>query len=161
MHAAGIVADHPAQIAVFMRGRIRAKGEIEFVGAIAQLIQHAAGLHPCIFLLRIDFDDLVQVLGEINDHGDVAGLSAKAGAAAARQQRSVVLAGQSHGLDYFFNCFGNYNADWNLTIIGSIHGIESAGAIVKPHFACDGGAQLGGKGLRFVAGLSAAPVLDS
>ena len=100
-----------------MRGRIRAKGEIEFIGAIAQLIQHAAGLHPRVFLLRIDLNNLVQVLGEIHDHGDVAGLSAEAGAAAARQQRRVMLAGQSHRLDYFFDCFGNYNADWDLTII--------------------------------------------
>ena len=61
-----------------------------------------------------------------------------------------MLAGQSHCLDYFFNVFRNDNADGHLTIIRSIDGIKSAGAIIKTDFACDGGAQLGGKGSAFV-----------
>ena len=118
MYAAGIVADHPAQIAVFMRGRIRTESEIEFVRSIAKLIQHAAGLHPGIFLLRINFNDLVQVFGEINDHGDVAGLSCRGwyrrhGAATAR-----CACGQWRRSESRLQCCLRYDdADGDLAIV--------------------------------------------
>src|SRR5579864_6211532 len=158
VHAAGIIADHSAQIAVFMRGRIRAKGEIEFIGAITKLIQDAAGLYPGIFLSGIDLHNLVEVLGEIDDHGDVAGLSAEAGAAATRQQRRVVLACQSDGLNYVFNGLGNDDADRDLAIVRAIDGVESACAIVKADFTCDGCAQFGGQGIGLGAGFGGVPV---
>src|SRR3954454_21699870 len=158
MHAAGIVADHSTEIAVFMRGRIRTKSEIEFVSAIAKLIEHAARLHPGIFFLGIDLNNLVEVLGEINDHGDVAGLSTEAGTAAARQQRRAMLAGNSDGLNSFFNRFGNHYADRYLTVIRAINGVKSAGTVVKSDFAGDGGAQLGGKDINIVASFRAIPI---
>jgi len=86
-----------------VRGRIRAKGEIELIGAVAQLIQHAARLHQAYFSVGL-ISDLVQT-GRINDHGIIAGLSAEAGAAATRQERAVVLARESDNLDYFVDRF--------------------------------------------------------
>src|ERR1051326_2644053 len=159
MHTAGIVADHSAKIAVFVRGRVRAKGEIEFVGAIAKLIEHAAGLHPGVFFLRIDLNDLVQVFRKINDHGDVAGLSAEASAAAARQQRRVVLAGDGDGLDNFFNRLRNDYTNRHLAIIGAIDGVKSASTRVKADFAGDGSAQFGSKDIDAIAGVGGRPVL--
>ena len=123
------------------------KVRLNSLARLRSLSSTQPGCTHAYFSCGIDFDNLVQVLGEIHDHGNVAGLSAEAGAAAARQQRRVVLAGQSHSLNYFFNCFGNDNADWNLTIVRSIDGIESAGAIVKADFAGDGGAQIGSEGI--------------
>src|ERR1051326_2067598 len=158
MHAAGIVADHSAKVAVFMRGRIRTKSEIEFVGAVAKLIEYAAGLHPRIFFLRIDLNNLVQVFGEINDHGDVAGLPAEAGAATAWKQRCFVLASDGNGLNNFFYRFRNYYADGNLAVVRAIDGIERARARVKADFACDGGVQLGGKDINAIASFGGVPI---
>src|SRR6185503_12589771 len=122
------------------------------------LIQHAARLHPGIFFLGVDLNDLVEVLGEINDHGDVAGLSTEAGTAAARQQRRAMLASNSDGLNSFFNRFGNHYADRYLTVIRAINGVKSAGTVVKSDLAGDGGAQLGGKDINVVASFRAIPI---
>ena len=60
--------------------------------AFAQLVEHDAGLHARILLLRIHLDDAVHVLREIEQHRDVDGLPGNAGAAAARDDRRAVPA---------------------------------------------------------------------
>src|SRR5580765_201822 len=117
VNAAGVVADHAAEVAIFVGGRIRAKGEVMLVGAITKLIKHEAGLYPRIFFRRIKLGDLVEVFREINDDGGVAALSGKAGAASATQQRSAVLARDGDGLNHFFNGLWNHHADGNLAIV--------------------------------------------
>ncbi len=46
MDAAGIVADHAAQGAVIVRGRIGTERQVIFFRAITQIIEHDAGLDP-------------------------------------------------------------------------------------------------------------------
>ncbi len=135
-----------------MRGWVRAEGEIELIGAIAEMVQHTARLHPRIFFLRIDFKDLVQVLGEINDHSHVAALPGQAGSASARQQWSAVLACHGHNLNYLFDRLRNDNADGDLTVVRPIDGVEGARSVIKADFAADGGAQLGGESVGLDAG---------
>src|SRR5262249_6799097 len=151
MHAAGIVADHPAQIAVLVRRRIGSKSEIELVRALAQMIKHHAGLHPRVFLLWIEFQDLIEIFGKINDDSNVATLSGEAGATTACQNRSAITAGKRQRLDYIINCFGNYNADRDLAIVGPIIGIERAAPLIKPSLATDAAAQVFCQGFRAIA----------
>src|SRR5262249_61396787 len=80
VHPAGVVADHSAQVAVLVSRRVGAKGEIELVGAFAQMIEHHARLNPRVLLFRIELDNLVEVLGEINNDGDVTRLAGQPGA---------------------------------------------------------------------------------
>src|SRR5262249_51949250 len=141
MYAAGVVPDHSAQIAIFVRGRIWPKGKTELVGAISQIIEHDTGLHPGIFFLRIDLQNLIQVLGKINDHRNVAGLSTEACAATARQQRRSVFVRQRNGLNDIFYSFGDHYSDWHLAIVGAIHGVESSSAIVKTDISSNRGPQ--------------------
>jgi len=122
------------------------------------MVEHAAGLNPRVFLLGVELDDPVQVLGEIDDDGDVAGLSGEAGAAAARQQRCTVPAGEGDGLDDFVDGAGDYNADGDLAVVGAVDSVEGARARVKANFAGDGGAEFGGQDLGGVAGLSRIPI---
>ena len=93
MDAAGVVSNHPAHVAIFMGGRIRAKGQVVLVGALAQVIEHHSWLHPGIFLFRIKLKNLVQVFGKINHHGHIAALPGQARASAAGQNRRAMLAG--------------------------------------------------------------------
>src|SRR5262249_25817859 len=151
MHAAGVVANQAAQVAVFMRGRIGSKSEIELVGAFAQMIEHDARLHPRVFLLCIEFKDLVEILGKINNDRNVTTLSGKTGPATARQDWSAVISGKRNSLDHIINCFGNHDADRYLAIVGSIIGIERAAAFIKPNFAADAAAQISSQSFCTIA----------
>ena len=82
MHTAGIIAQHPAQGVVRMGRRVRPEGKVVLFGAAAQMIEYAAGLHPCQPCLRVEGDQLIQVPGEIQDNRDIAGLPGQAGAGA-------------------------------------------------------------------------------
>src|SRR6476660_6601954 len=116
------------------------------------MVKHAARLDPRVLFLRLDLDDPVQILGEIDDDGDIARLSAEAGAAAARQQRRAMLAGERDGLNHFVDGAGNNDADGYLAVVGAVDGIESAGGSVKADVAGDGGAQLCGESVGAGAG---------
>jgi ribosomal protein S18 len=93
-------------------------------------------------LFRIQFENLVQVLGKIYDDGDVAALAGEAGATASRKDRSAIAAGQRHGLDHIFNRSGNDDADWDLAVVGAISRVESAAALIEADFASDFAAQV-------------------
>ena len=43
--AAGVVADHAAQRAAVVRGRVGAEGEVMSLRRVAQVVEHDAGLH--------------------------------------------------------------------------------------------------------------------
>ncbi len=57
--------------------------------------------------------------------------------AAARQDRRIVLAGQSHGGLDVLHVPRNDHADRRLAVIRAIGRIERSGALVEPHFAVD------------------------
>ena len=154
MHAAGVIADHPAKIAVLMRGRIRTKRQVVLIGTIAQVVQRHSRLHPRILFLRIDLQNLVQVLGEINHNGNIAALPGKACAAAPGQNRRAIFAGQRHRLNYILDCFRNDHADGHLAVVGAVRGIECAAAVVETHLAIYVLAQLSGQRIGAVTGES-------
>src|SRR5581483_1640550 len=145
MHSTGVVSNHSAQVAILMRRGIRAEGKTIFVGAVAQIVEHDSRLNPRVFFLRVDLQNLVQVFGKINDYSHVAGLTAKTRSATARQQRRAMLVRQRNGLDHIFYSFGNNNANRDLAIVGTIHRVKSACAVVKVDFAGNRGAQFGGQ----------------
>ena len=83
MHAAGVVADHAAESAAAVSGRVGPKGEVMFFGCGAQTVEHDSGLYAGDAAGRIDFEDPRHVLGKIEDDGNVAALSGERRAAAA------------------------------------------------------------------------------
>src|SRR6266566_1824347 len=74
MRAAGIIPDHPSERAAAMGGRIGTKSEMVFLGLISQRVQDDAGLNSGESPVRIDLEDLVHLLGEVQDHRDIAAL---------------------------------------------------------------------------------------
>ena len=128
-----------------MGGRIRAKGQVVAVGALAQMVEHHSRLHPGIFLFRIKFKNLVQIFGKINHHGHIAALPGQACASATRQNRCAIFAGQRHRLHHVFDGSRYHHSNRYLAVIGAIRGIESAAAFVKADFAVDALAQLCGQ----------------
>src|ERR1700691_5459689 len=102
-----------------------------------------------------DFKNLRHVLGEIQNDSDVAALAGERGATAAAEQRSVELAAEGNGGFDIIGVAGENNADGNLAVVGSVGGVEGAGAGVETNFAANlftqrfgqgGGVHLGGFG---------------
>ena len=141
MRAAGIVAGHAADGAAAMRRRIGSKGEVMLFGLRAQNIQNHAGLDAREAALRIDFENAIHVLGEIEDDSNVAGLPGKAGASAARQNGGAELFAGSDGGDYVGIVTRDDQTDGHLAVIRAVGGVYGPAGAVETHFAANGAAQ--------------------
>src|SRR6185437_7590273 len=79
---AGVVAQHATEHAAAVGGGLRAPGQMVGTRGLDQVIADGSRLDAGVLLSRIEFQDVVQVLGEVNHQADVAALSGQAGAAA-------------------------------------------------------------------------------
>src|SRR5947209_6072892 len=134
MRAAGIVANHPAQGTPGMSCRIRSEGELVLLRCTAQGIKDNARLHACKPFLRVDLNDLVHVLGHVDDYCNVATLSCEAGSCATQEQRRIVTAARGHRLDDILYTPWDDDANWHLAIIGAIRCIERTAPSIEAHF---------------------------
>ena len=101
-----------------VRGRVGAEGELVVaLGGIAQVVEDQARLNARELARRVDVQRAVQVLGEVQHHGDVAALTREARAAAARQHRRLVLAADAHGLDDVVDRARDDDADRQLAVV--------------------------------------------
>ncbi len=98
--------------------------------------------------LRVELDDLVDVLGEVDDDGDVAALPGERRAAAAPKERRAVLAADAHGLDHVLDVARDDDADRHLAVVGGVGRVERAAAVVEADLAADVRSQLSGERLR-------------
>src|SRR5205807_5235452 len=92
--------------------------------------------------LGVDLDDLVQVLGEVDDDGDVAALAGKTGAAAVRKNRRAVLAADAHRLDDVVGRARDDDADRQLPVVRAAGRIERAVARPETDLPLDGAAEV-------------------
>src|SRR4029453_10021574 len=76
--AAGVVADHPAERAAAVGCRIRSERQVKRLGSIPKGVQHHSRLNAREPLARIDLEDLVHVLREVQHDRDVAALAGEA-----------------------------------------------------------------------------------
>src|ERR1700723_766952 len=135
MRAAGIVSDHAANCAAVVRGRVGRECKAVHVGAVSRSIEDNSRLNAREAALRIELENLIHILCEVEHDGDVTGLPGEAGTCAARQNGCTKLAtGGECGAD-IVRVFGKHQADGNLAIVGGIRGVQSAAASVKAHFA--------------------------
>ncbi len=84
MRAAGIISNHSAERAAAVRGRVRSERKMIFFSFISQSVQDDAGLNSGESSLGIYLEHLVHILGEVQNHRDVAALSGKTRARSAR-----------------------------------------------------------------------------
>ena len=142
VHAAGVVADHPAERAVVVGRRVGAEGEpVLAVGLLAQPVEDDARLDARELPLGVDLDDPVQVLGEVEDDRDVHALTREARAAAAREDRRAVLAGDRDRGDHVVDAPRDHDADRQLAVVGARRGVERAVAGAEADLAVDRVAQ--------------------
>ena len=137
MHAAGVVADHAAERAAVVGGRVGRESQMMFFGGVAQVVENHSGLHPGGAPLGIDLHDVTHVAGEIEHQGDVAALPGERSSAAAAEERSAVLARERDGGDDVIGVTGKNHADRDLAIVGAVGGVESAAAGIETDVAAD------------------------
>ena len=135
MRAAGVVADHATDGAAIVGGGVG--GEDELVGdeMFLQRVEDDAGLNTGELMFGIDLEDLVHVLGEIEDDGDVAALSGETGSSAAREDGSAVFSAQGDGGDDVCFVAGDDQADGDLAVVRRVGGVHGAASAVEADFA--------------------------
>ena len=100
-------------------------------------VEHDARLHPHQFALGVDLMEAIEVLGEIDDHRNVAALTGQTGAAAPAGDRRAEFSASGDGRDHVVATVRDHNANWNLPIIRAVGRIQCAVAITEAHLAAD------------------------
>ena len=137
VHAAGVVADHSADRAVAVRGRVGTEREAVFLGRVAEVVEHDPGLDARELPGRVHLQDLVHVLREIEDDGDVAALAGEARAGAAGEDRRAELARQLDRRVDVVDGPREDHADRHLAVVRGVGGVERARAVVEADLAAN------------------------
>ncbi len=152
VHAAGVVADHPAQRVVRMRRRVRRERQVVALRGVAQVVEHDARLDARRPRDGIERDDAVQVFREVDDDRDVAALPGEARAAAAREHRRTSLAAGGQRLRHVVDRARNDDTDRHLAIVGAVGRVERAAAVVEADFAFEIDGEAAGEGVAVDVG---------
>jgi hypothetical protein len=104
---------------------------------VAQRIQDRARLDPRNMRYRIDFQNPVHVLREIQNNRHVAALTREAGAGSPRQYRRSISAALRYGCDHIIVISRNDEPDRNLSIVRSIGRVQRATASVEADLAAN------------------------
>ena len=111
-------------------------------GLVAQDVEHHPGLDAGIALARIELQDLVHVLAEIEHHGDVAALSGQACPGSSRQDGRPELSGGRDGCDYIVGVSGYDQANGDLTVVGRVGRVERPASGIEADLSANAFAQL-------------------
>ena len=143
--AARVVAEHAAERAVGVRGRVRPEGQpVLLARGVAEVVEDAARLHARDAALGVDLEDVVEVLREVDQHRRVAALAGEARAPAAQDDRRPVLAADAVDLDELVHVARDDDADRRHPVVRGVGRVEGAAAGVEPDLALDRGAEVAG-----------------
>ena len=131
MHAAAVVADHPAERVVVVGRWIGAEGQAVRRRGVAQRIEDASGLHAREPRVGVDVDDVMEVAREVDAQRDVAALAGEAGPAAARDDRCVMLACDADRFDHLVAGARINDADRHLAVVRGVGRVERLGLIAE------------------------------
>jgi len=138
VRAAGVVADHAADGAVVVGGRVRAEGQAVPPRRLVQRVADDPRLHAGDPLPGVELEDAVQVLGVVQHHGDVAALARQAGPAGTVEHRRAVLGAGGHGRHHVVGRRRHHHADRHLPVVRPVGGIRRPASGVEPDLPADG-----------------------
>ena len=139
--AAGVVADHPADRAAVLGGRIGREEQALGRDRRVELRLHHARLDHREAALGVDTANRIHVLGEVEHDRRVAGLPGERRTAAARENRETVLARQRERAHHVAFVARNHDAQRNLPINRGVGGVERERRVVGAHLAVDRAAE--------------------
>jgi hypothetical protein len=102
-----------------------------FFGFVAQRIENDSGLHAGDAALRINLEDVGQVLREVEDDRYVAALPGERSACAATKKRGAEFAAKRERSHNVIGIAGEDDSNWNLTVVRAIGRVESTALIVE------------------------------
>src|SRR6185312_16463677 len=121
--AAGVVADHAADGAAAVRGRVGSEGEAVRCDHVAQIVEHDPRLHARGAGVHVDVEHLVQVPGEVEHHTGTDGVARHARAAAPCGHRDVELAaGPQHRANVLCGPREGHGERWHA-VVGGVVGV--------------------------------------
>jgi hypothetical protein len=109
---------------------------------VAQDVKHHPGLHAGISLARIELQDLVHVLAEIEHHGDVTALSSQARPGSSRQDGRPKLSGGRDGRDNVVGVSGYDQANGDLTVVRRVGRVERSAPGIEADLSANAFSQL-------------------
>ena len=142
MRTAGVVADHSSNGAVLMCRRIGSEGKVVLFGGVAQLIVDQPGFDPSVVFLRVQLEQTVEVLGEVQHDRDIAGLSSEARSSAAPQDGNAMLAADCDRFDDVLDRARDDSANGDLTIVREVGGVDRARSRIEAHLGVGSPAKL-------------------
>ena len=116
---------------------IRTKGQLVLLCRGPQFVEDKPRLNASVLFAMIEFQNLIAVLGKIENDGKVAALTAQACTASTGENRSSMHTGKTHGRDRVFYIAWNYDPDRNLPVIGSVRGVKRTISIAETNFSFD------------------------
>jgi hypothetical protein len=119
-------------------------------GLVAQDVEHHPGLDAGGSLGRIEFEDLVHVLAEIEHHGDVAALPCPAGPGSSRQDGGAEFSRSRDGRNNIVGIAGYDQANGDLTVVRRVGRVESPASGIEAHLSAHALAQLTVESASFV-----------
>jgi hypothetical protein len=114
-----------------VRRRIGTERKVVRFCRVAQRIKDHTGLNPGDTLNRIDFQDPIHVLGEVEHNRDVATLPGQAGAGASRQNWRAVPPANRNRRDDVLVVPRYDKPDWDLTVVRTIRRVQRSTATVE------------------------------
>ena len=141
VRAARIVADHTAQRATAVGGRVRAPGEPMPLGRVAQGVAHHAGFHSGHPSRGIDVQHAIHVLRYVKHDRDVHALAALRRAAAARKQWRLEFPAHGHRGYDVLDRSRNHHPDRDLAVVRRVRCVHRPRAAVEAYLAGNAGPQ--------------------
>src|SRR5437762_8986310 len=117
---------------------------------VAQSIQYDAGLDASMPLLRVQLQNLVHVLAEVEHNRDVAALPGEAGPGSARQYRRADLPARTQGRRNVLQISRYHQPDRHLPVVRGIRGVKRAAAVVEANLTANCSLQFGFECARLV-----------
>ncbi len=145
MYPARVVAEHPAERAAVVGGRVGAERQTVGGGRGAKRVQHHPGLDPSQPVFGVHPHHAVQVLREVHDHRDVARLPGQARPPASAEDGDGALATGRHRGDHVVGRTWHHHPDRHLPVVGCVARVDRPRTPVEPHLALQGPPQLVGQ----------------
>jgi hypothetical protein len=145
MGAARVVADHPAERAPVVGGRVHRERQPVPRRGVPELVADHARLHARRPRLRIQARDLVHVLGEVEHHGRVHALPGQPRTAAAGQHRHLVRAAYLQRAEHVVGVPRDDYPDRHLPVDRGVVGVRGLGARIEPDLPLHRPAQVPGQ----------------
>ena len=135
--ATRVIADHAAQGAPGVGGRVRAESEAMALGFPAQVVEDNPRLHPGHAASRVDLEHPGHVPRHVHDDRFIAGLAGEAGACAARQKSSAGVRCQPGRRLHVGLVDREDHAEGDLPVIGRVAGVGRPRGGIEADFASE------------------------